>query len=74
MTVQKRDIDILYLKMSKFKSGDRCRVIKNWLSPQSIGNIVIIDSIAFETDTTTIYHIQDDEFMGYASEKCLELI
>lgn len=75
LIVIEMDITTLYhWKMAKFKKGDRCRVIKNALAPDSVGDIVTIDSIAFQTDSSILYRIEYADMTGYASEKCLELV
>ena len=57
----------------KYKIGDRCKVIKNFLSPNNIGDIVtVIDTCR---TTNPFYTIQfNDGLKGYASENCLELV
>jgi hypothetical protein len=60
--------------MAKFKKGDRYRVINNALAPDSVGDIVTIDSITFQTDSSILYRIEYADMTGYASEKCLELV
>lgn len=61
--------------MAKFKQGDKCRVIKNLLSPSCIGDIVTVESVITTYDGRFLYAITlDNSIMGYAAEGCLELI
>ena len=50
--------------MAKYKKGDRCKVIKNALAPDSVGDIVTIDSIAFQTDSSILYRIEYADMTG----------
>ena len=56
--------------MGKFKAGDRCKVVKNAISPKSIGHIVkIVGTIG-----NMGYRVRfDNGMVGMASENCLGL-
>ena len=58
----------------KFKKGDKCKIIKNLLSPTSVGDIVeIIDS--FEVNGRVYYKTIFEDYptlKGFAAESCLE--
>lgn len=61
----------------KFKTGDKCKVIKNLLSPTSVGDIIeIVNPI--ETSNGKIYYTiiypEYPSIKGFASETCLEKI
>ena len=56
--------------MSKFKIGDKCRVIKNALAPQCVGMVVEIMGVI----GGTLYKIKEEGMIGFAAEGCLELI
>lgn len=60
--------------MSKFKIGDKCRVVKNLLAPSCVGCIVhITDCISINGKLYyKVSHMGNTK--GFASEKCLELI
>lgn len=60
--------------MAKFKSCQKCRVIKNLLSPENVGQVVVIIRVADERDGRVLYEVMEDGLHGYASEDCLELI
>lgn len=61
--------------MAKFKSGQKCRVIKNGLAPHCVGQEVEIIRAAREfTDGRVLYEINEGGLRGYAMESCLELI
>ena len=66
--------------MKKFNPGDKCRVVKNLLSPYCIGNIVEIIGVIRESEGgKTLYKIRESDDDGYyldgfAIENCLELI
>lgn len=59
----------------KFKKGDRCIVIKNFLRPKCIGQEVIITGVFDTKSQTPIYSckIPDTVIQGIASENCLTL-
>ena len=56
--------------MSKFKIGDKCRVIKNSLAPQCVSMTVEIMGVV----GCTLYKIKEEGVIGYAAEGCLELV
>ena len=57
----------------KYKIGDKCKIIKNLLSPSNIGDMVTIIDIC--RTTKPFYTIQfNDSLKGYASENCLKLV
>lgn len=58
--------------MAKFSSGQKCRVIKNFLSPEYIGQEVTIIRVANASYGKVLYEVDVDGVHGYASEKCLE--
>ena len=61
--------------MAKYKTGDKCRVIKNFLAPDCIGQIVTIKDVAIETDGRIIYNtfIEGHEHINcLTAETCLE--
>lgn len=60
--------------MAKFKSGDKCRVVKNLLSPGCVGCIVhITDGISINGKSYyKVAHMGNVK--GFASEGCLELV
>ena len=62
--------------MAKFKTGDKCRVIKNALAPNCVGHTVeIINSFQGAETGKTMYRVKEDNGInGFASEGCLELI
>ena len=60
--------------MAKFESCQKCRVIKNLLSPECIGQTVVIIRVANERDGRVLYEVMEDGYHGYASEECLEAI
>lgn len=63
--------------MYKYKKGNKCKVIKNLLSPQSVGQTVIIDGVAVEKYGRVIYnaHIEGYEQINcLCAETCLELL
>lgn len=63
--------------MPKYSKGNKCKVIKNLLSPQSVGQTVIIDGVAVEKDDRIIYnaHIEGYEQINcLCAETCLELL
>ena len=60
--------------MGKFKAGDRCKVIKNVLSPKSIGHVVEIIGAVGKNGYMTKETYNGRIMYGYASENCLELI
>lgn len=60
--------------MAKFQEGDKCKVIKNLLAPQSVGHIVKIKGIAVCSGNNPLYKIDIDGMDGYAEERCLEKI
>ena len=60
----------------KFKKGDKCKVIKNLLSPTSIGDIVEIVS-SFEVNGRIYYKTIFEGYPtleGYSAETCLEKV
>ena len=60
----------------KFKTGDKCKVIKNLLSPTSIGDVVEIIS-SFEVNSRIYYKIIIEKcpnLEGCSAETCLEKI
>lgn len=62
---------------TKYNIGDKCKVIKNLLSPKSIGHTVIIDGVAVEKEGRIIYnaHIEGYEQINcLCAETCLELL
>lgn len=58
--------------MTKFKKGQKCRVVKNLLAPQCIGMEVTILGVVGEKDGRVTYQIDEDGIQGYAAEACLE--
>ena len=60
--------------MAKFESGQKCRVIKNFLSPEYIGHVVTIIRVANVDFGKVLYEVDVDGMLGYASEACLEAI
>lgn len=61
--------------MRKYKTGDKCKVIKNLLDPDCVGHIVTIKDVAFEKDDRVIYNcfIKGHEHINcLAAETCLE--
>lgn len=63
--------------MYKYNKGNKCKIIKNLLSPQSVGQIVIIDGVAVAKDGRVIYnaHIEGYEQINcLCAESCLELL
>lgn len=61
----------------KFKKGDKCKVIKNLLSPTSIGDIIeIVNPIEDNNGKIyyTIIHSEYPSIKGLASENCLEKV
>jgi len=62
---------------AKFKKGDKCRVIKNLLSPASIGDIVEVVNPIEACNGKIYYNIIYPEYpsiKGFASEGCLEKV
>lgn len=57
---------------SKFKEGDRCRVVKNLLAPHCVGQIVVINGVALSLNGRNYYHITEGGLKGIAAENCLE--
>lgn len=53
--------------MNKFKKGDRCVVVKNALSPRSVGHVVEIVDVIGKYG----YKIRCEGLTGYAAESCL---
>ncbi len=64
--------------MAKFKVGDRCKVIKNALAPECIGEIIEITGIQSKKGEKVLYkaavEVEGKVFDCYASEVCLELV
>ena len=63
--------------MCKYNKGNKCKIIKNLLSPQSVGQTVIIDGVAVAKDGRVIYnaHIEGYEQINcLCAETCLELL
>lgn len=60
--------------MARFKKGEKCRVIKNLLSPEGIGQVVTILRIAAESEGSVLYAIEVEGMQGFAMERCLEKI
>ena len=60
--------------MSKFHVGQKCRVVKNALAPQCIGQEVTIVKAILESPRVLYLVSEEDGLMGYASEGCLEPI
>ncbi len=65
----------------KFKIGDRCRIIKNALSPKCIGDIVEI--VGYCDNSDKLYYIKPitgnedgffDKITCYATEGTMELV
>ena len=62
------------MKKAMFESGQKCRVIKNLLAPQCVGQTVTIVKVAAEGNGKVMYEIDEGGLRGYAMESCLELI
>ncbi len=60
--------------MTKFKAGQKCRVIRNLLAPHHVGMTVTILNVAGKMDGRVMYRIEEEGMQGYASESCLEAI
>lgn len=62
--------------MAKFKKGDKCRVIKNFLSPECVGHIVTIKGVNMTAEDRVYYDVEIDGYnlTGIAAEGCLEPI
>lgn len=66
--------------MAKFKVGDKCRVVKNALAQQNVGQIVEIVAVIGNHFYETREDYRDANgnlwyrMKGYASEECLELV
>lgn len=60
--------------VAKFESGQKCRVVKNLLSPKNVGQVVTIIRVAYERDGRVLYEVNEEGMHGYATEGCLKLI
>ena len=60
--------------MTKFKKGQKCKVVANLLAPQCIGMEVTILGVAGEKDGRVTYLIDEEGMKGYAAESCLEAV
>ena len=58
--------------MSKYKEGQKCRVVKNLLAPECVGMTVTILGVAIENGKAVLYRVREDGMDGYAMESCLE--
>ena len=58
--------------MSKYKEGQKCRIVKNLLAPSCVGQTVTILGVAIENGSAVLYRVREDEIDGYAMETCLE--
>ena len=58
--------------MTKFKKGQKCKVIANLLAPQCVGMEVTILGVVGEKDGRVMYRIDEEGLKGYAAESCLE--
>lgn len=65
----------------KFKIGDRCRIIKNALAPECVGDIVEV--VGYCENSDKLYYIQPitgnedgffDNIKCYATEGAMELV
>ena len=62
------------MKEAKFKVGDKCKVIKNLLANECVGDIVTITKVS-KLYGRYYYKIQHkDKIEGIASEGCLDLV
>lgn len=66
------------LREAKFKVGEKCKVIKNALSPKCVGDIVTILEVCITTSNKYFYKVSSDiilsngePLVGYAEEDCL---
>lgn len=59
--------------MRKFNKGDKCKVVKNLLAPECVGDIVEVTGW-FSVRGRNYYHILEEGMKGIASEGCLELV
>ena len=57
--------------MSKFNNGDKCKVVKNLLAPDCLGDVVEVVG-NFQMNGRYYYHTLQDGVKGIASENCLE--
>lgn len=60
--------------MAKFNSGQKCRVINNFLSSEHIGQEVTVIRVANVNKGKVLYEVDVDGLHGYESETCLEII
>ena len=64
--------------MARFKVGDRCRVVRNALAQENVGQVVVITGVILDYFYETREDYRDASgnvwysVRGYASEKCLE--
>lgn len=57
----------------KYKVGDRCKVIKNLLAPNCIGEIVTVTEL-LSPESKILRCITEDGISCIVSENCLELV